>query len=234
MGGHPLEHRGGRRVQIETPGDLDKPPGRDQRVFRVGADSTAVRYRVPRSRLGHTLSDFLDRAGRLVAGRERQRHGVEPHPLVDVDEVHPDRFQPDERMAFRGLGTGDFLQGHRIGAAELVNTDRFHRHLRRDAIVRKVKERCMRFFCQLYRGKRRKPNRLSSPPPPGRNLWEVKERRLVLLPIIQGKAGGNRTGLHYTDPRIRSRNASRPAGRTSQGGRPWQRDYPSRGYIPSS
>ena len=52
-----------------------------------------------------------------------------------LDSFH--RVLADEGMSFRGLGTGDFLEGHRIGAAELVNTDRFHRHLRRDEICGK-------------------------------------------------------------------------------------------------
>ena len=74
-----------------------------------------------------TIRAAVSRA--LVARGKGQRDGIEPHPLVDVDEVHADGLEPDERLPLSRLRGRDLLQGHCLGASVPENSHRFHHRL---------------------------------------------------------------------------------------------------------
>jgi hypothetical protein len=112
------------RPTLSIPG-ADQPPW----IFRIGAERPGVRDPVAHGHLIDPGSRLHHDAGPLVPRGKGKGGAVESHPLIDIDEIDPDRLEPDERISLAGLRDGEVLHREALGFAVLVDADGFHRIL---------------------------------------------------------------------------------------------------------
>ncbi len=126
LGGHPLEHGGGRRPVRHAVRDRDQDAGRQQPRLGVRPGRAAgVGDPVARTDDGHARADRLDDPGRFAPQPARQRDRVQPGPVVGVDEVDPDGGVPDPGLSLAGLADLDVLPAHDFGPAGLGDANGF-------------------------------------------------------------------------------------------------------------
>src|SRR5207237_8736450 len=68
----------------------------------------------------------LDDPGSLLPGSQWQGKLVEAAALVDVDEVHARRLDPDQRLSAAGNGSGHLDQLHHFRSADRFDPDGSH------------------------------------------------------------------------------------------------------------
>ena len=76
---------------------------------------------------GDALAQRLDHAGAVRPEDPRLRHGGQPLSRPDVEVVQRRKPQPHEDLAGAGDRIGDVLVAQDLGAAVLMDDDRFHR-----------------------------------------------------------------------------------------------------------
>ena len=104
MGGHPLQHRGGRVLGSEASGDFDQASGWHDSIIGVGSRCTAIGHTIPHLDFGDVRSDCLHHASALLTQREGQRIFIQAAANVDIDEVDANGI--DLYKASPALGVG--------------------------------------------------------------------------------------------------------------------------------
>ena len=127
VGGHALEHHGGRGPVVDRVRDRHQVAGGHHPSLGVGAKLTAG--------IGDPLAGLepldpgthrLDHAGAFGAqGQGQIGQRIEPGALVDVDEVETDRGVPDADLAIAGIAHLDVLPCENLGPAGFMDTDCF-------------------------------------------------------------------------------------------------------------
>jgi hypothetical protein len=109
-----------------VPGSTTQLLLRHHRILRVRARHDAVRHPLALLRGRDTVPRRFDDTRPFRAGSKRQRELIEAGAVIDVDEIHADRFEPYEHLTGARLRCRhvDVLESFR--AACLYNANRFH------------------------------------------------------------------------------------------------------------
>ena len=102
LGRQALKHQrcGSGRVQVVR--KTNESCSWHESAFGVRSRNHGVGHTIAGPHVGHARADGLNDSGTLVPRRERKRSAIEPSPLIDVDEIDANRFEPDESLARPG------------------------------------------------------------------------------------------------------------------------------------
>jgi hypothetical protein len=97
-------------------------------VLRIGADRPGIGNPVAGLQRGHPLANRLDHTGTFIARHQRQAVGrrIKPGAEIDIDEIEPDRFLPDQNLAWTRLAGGMVAPFKNFGSAMIGNNNRLH------------------------------------------------------------------------------------------------------------
>jgi hypothetical protein len=96
VGGHPLQWDGGSNLERHVARHLHRAPGRHHRPLGVRARRARPRDTVADHASRHVDADLDHRARALEPECVRERHLVQPGPVVRVDVVEPGRRDLDK------------------------------------------------------------------------------------------------------------------------------------------
>src|SRR5690606_22803514 len=96
-----------------------------QRVIGIRAE-VEERYAISDLHLGDTVTDRLHDARTLRPRRERFWKGVQPRPMVHVDEVHPDRLDSDQGFPRTGRRSLHLDVLHRLRPPRGADSNSLH------------------------------------------------------------------------------------------------------------
>jgi len=125
--GHSLQHGGRGVIEIERVGDDHQSIGRHGGKLRVAPEHTGVCDAISGPDVLHGASDALHHAGSLLSVGEGKLRRIASFAEVNVDEVHADRFDLDERFILFRLRLRQVDQLERLGTTHLSDLDCFHR-----------------------------------------------------------------------------------------------------------
>ena len=126
MRGHALQKQGRRNLGGDVVRNRHQALDRRHDVGGVRTRHGCPGHAGARPQIGHRAADLFDGPGALEADGKRQRQGIEPSAVVDVDEVEPRGLHAHQGFARSRSRRGHLRQHKNLGTTGLLGSYRLH------------------------------------------------------------------------------------------------------------